>query len=106
MGAGGAAQPPAGSSRAAELGWAVCGVNSSVGVWDNSRRSLVFATEPAHSETIFDCRHERLRAVDERANESPCRLKPSQQHTLATASYDGSVKVHGQPHAALRDGSL
>ncbi len=50
--------------------------DGSVGVFNLERRRLEFTSQPAHSETIFDCR-----------------FKPSSPDTLATASYDGTVKI-------------
>jgi hypothetical protein len=37
---------------------------------------MEFSTQPAHSETIFDCR-----------------FKPSSPNILATSSYDSTIKV-------------
>jgi hypothetical protein len=52
-------------------------------VFDWISKSVEFSTQPAHSETIFDCR-----------------FKPSNPNTLATASYDSTIKVfYTDPHA-------
>jgi WD40 repeat protein len=50
--------------------------DGSVCLFDFVRRRTLFASEPAHSETIFDCR-----------------FKPGNPHILATASYDGACKL-------------
>ena len=50
--------------------------DGSVGVFDMNARHCVHTGPPAHTETIFDVR-----------------FRPSDPHTLATASGDSSVKV-------------
>jgi WD40 repeat protein len=50
--------------------------DGSVAVFSLLQRRIEFTTSAAHSETVFDCRY-----------------KPSSPDVLATASYDGTVKV-------------
>jgi WD40 repeat protein len=54
--------------------------DGSVIVYDLIARSVLFKTPAAHTETIFDVKY-----------------KPSDRRVLATASYDGAVKVGRLP---------
>lgn len=51
-------------------------VDGSVGVFNLTSREMEFSTPPGHNETIFDV--------------SYC---PTEPHTLATSSYDSTVKI-------------
>mmetsp|Transcript_11720 Transcript_11720/g.5864 ORF Transcript_11720/g.5864 Transcript_11720/m.5864 type:complete len:81 (-) Transcript_11720:637-879(-) len=50
--------------------------NGAVGRYNFIKNKMDFATEPGHCETIFDIA-----------------LKPADKNLLATASYDGTVKL-------------
>lgn len=50
--------------------------NSSIGIFDFSKKRLDFVTEPSHSETIFDLKFSNIN-----------------KNILASGSYDGSVKI-------------
>jgi WD repeat-containing protein 17 len=50
--------------------------NGSVGIYNYNKRALDFLTQPNHSETIFDMA-----------------FKPNNKDMLATASFDGSVRI-------------
>lgn len=51
-------------------------VDGCVGVFSLSQRKIVYCTEAGHSETIYDCR-----------------FSPASPDVLATASYDGTIKL-------------
>jgi WD40 repeat protein len=51
-------------------------VDGCVAVYSISQKKLLLTSEPGHSETVYDCK-----------------FKPSSADVLATASYDGSVKI-------------
>ncbi len=50
--------------------------NGSVGVYSITKKKLEFCTEPGHAETVFDVQ-----------------INPRDKNMLATASYDGTVKL-------------
>lgn len=54
--------------------------NGSIAVFNIEKKKIVFQTEPGHSETIFDIK-----------------FKPTDKNSLATCSYDGSIKIWDAP---------
>ena len=50
--------------------------SGSIGVFSLVKKKLEFCTEPGHAETVFDIR-----------------INPRDKNLLATASYDGTVKI-------------
>jgi WD40 repeat protein len=51
-------------------------VNNAVGIYDHSKKKMLFMTESNHSETIFDME-----------------LNPLNKDILATSSFDGTIKI-------------
>ena len=60
----------------AKDGFLVSFKDGSVGLYNYNKKSIEYATQPNHSETIFDMA-----------------FKPSNKNILATGSYDGSIKI-------------
>ena len=63
--------------------------NGSIGLFDYSKAKIVFKTEPSHSETIFDM---QIRACD--------------HNTMATCSFDGTVKTWDMTTLKVKDSLL
>jgi len=58
----------------------IASTNGSIALFNVEKKKIVFQTEPGHSETIFDLA-----------------FKPDDKNTLASCSYDGTIKLWDAP---------